>query len=212
MYVSRSDCRAVLGTESGANVFDFDGSLSRDITDAMQENPKMTFDEAFDRFLSDREGEVVMNQVSPKIFEAIAMRTALVLFEGEYSGVVEPDKHFIPLKKDYSNVDDVLARLEDFDYLTELTDRAHRDVIESGRYSYRTFIRGFDDQAYVKGFVKDVKWQGRYPTDGRKCERITILALDEVAKGAKHAKGKITSPSVPGRWAQSSSLMNGANG
>ena len=139
------DCRAALGTESGANVFDFDGTLSRDITAALEEDPDLTFDEAFERFLGDHEGKVVMNQISPKIFEAIALRTALVLFEGGYSGVVRPEEHFIPLKKDYSNVDDVLARLADFDYLTELTDRAHRDVIASGWYSYRAFIRDFDD-------------------------------------------------------------------
>ena len=139
------DCRAVLGTESGANIFDFDGTLSRDVSRALEEEPDMTFEEAFERFLRDHEGNVVMNQVSPKVFEAVALRTALVLFEGGYSGVVRPEEHFIPLKKDYSNVDDVLARLEDIDYLHELTARAYRDIIESGRYSYRAFIRDFDD-------------------------------------------------------------------
>jgi hypothetical protein len=85
-----------------------------------------------------------MNQVSPRVFEAVAVRTALVLFEGKYSGVVEPDTHFIPLRKDFGNIDEVLAKVQDDSYLEALTARAHRDVIGSGNYSYRTFVGAFD--------------------------------------------------------------------
>jgi hypothetical protein len=85
-----------------------------------------------------------MNQISPKVFEAIRLRTALVLFEGEYSGVVEPDVHFIPLKKDMSNIDEVFAKLEDREFLTALTDRAFRDIVESEKYTHRSFIAGID--------------------------------------------------------------------
>ena len=57
-----------------------------------------------------------MNQISPKIFEAIRLRTALILFDGSYSDVVKPDAHYIVLKKDYSNIDEVFERLEDIHF------------------------------------------------------------------------------------------------
>ena len=140
-----ASCRATLGSESGSNVFDFDGTLATNIAAAVAQNPKITYEEVEARFIGDRELDRVMNQVSPRIFEAVALRTGLVLFEGTYSGVVRPDEHFIPLKKDFSNVDEVLRRVQDDRELSAMTDRAYRHVIESGLYTYQTFIRGVDE-------------------------------------------------------------------
>lgn len=132
-------CRAMLGSESGSNVFDFEGTLRDAIEAAQAENPDIGFDEVFERYLAPHEGKIRMNQVSPRIFEAIAFRTGLILFEGEYSGVVKPDVHFISLKKDFSNFDDVIAKVQDDDFMRGMTERAYNDVIKSGRYSYRQF-------------------------------------------------------------------------
>lgn len=140
-YRFLGSCRATLGTESGSNVFDFEGTLAR----LASMYSHLDYADFRTRFLQEHEGRVHMNQISPKIFEAIRLRTALVLFEGEYSGVVEPDVHFIPLKKDYSNIEEVFAKLQDFEYLRELTSRAYRDVIASGRYSYKTFMASVDE-------------------------------------------------------------------
>ncbi len=140
-YRFLGSCRATLGTESGANVFDFDGSL-KELADQHSDLP---YEEFRARYLIGHEGKFRMNQISPKIFEAIRLRTALILFEGEYSGVVKPDRHFIPLRKDYSNIDDVFAKVSNLDYLRELTARAYREVIDSQTYGYGAFINGVDE-------------------------------------------------------------------
>jgi glycosyltransferase involved in cell wall biosynthesis len=144
-YRFMGSCRATLGTETGSNVFDYDGSLKA--------NAAKYSDWPYERFASEfligEEGNIRMNQISPKIFEAIRLRTALILFEGEYSGVVLPEVHYIPLKKDYSNVDDVFAKLQNLNYVQQLTERAYRDVIGSGKYSYEQFVRGVD--SYLDG-------------------------------------------------------------
>jgi hypothetical protein len=144
-YNFLENSRATLGTETGSNVFDDDGTLKRDIEQALEENPDLTYEEAFDRFLSDKEGKIVMNQVAPKIFESIALKTAMILYEGEYSGVVEPYKHYIPLKKDFSNIEDVFKRLKDDDYILEITERAYTDVIASRKYNYEWFVQKVDE-------------------------------------------------------------------
>jgi hypothetical protein len=135
-----ANCKATLGTESGANVFDRDDSLSLAVQRELIQNPNATYQNVHEKYLRELEGQVVMNQISPKVFEAIACRTALVLFEGRYSDVLKPHEHFIPLKKDFSNVDEVLARLADDDFLEAMADRAYRDIVASGRYSYEAFI------------------------------------------------------------------------
>lgn len=138
------NCSAVLGTESGSNFFDFDGSIKPAIEAYLKEHPDADFESVHERFLKGYDDAIHMNQVSPRIFEAIAMRTGLVLFEGNYSGVVRPWDHFIPLKKDFSNVDDVFAALADLPGLEAMIDRAFGDVIASGKYHFRTFIAMLD--------------------------------------------------------------------
>lgn len=138
-------CKATLGTESGSNVFDYDGEIRRNIKAAFELDPGLTFEEAHARYVATHEGPVQMNQISPRVFEAIALGTALVLFRGEYSGIVKPDVHYIPLEKDFSNVDEVLAKLKDDALLQAMVDRAYDDVIGSGKYTYKAWIAGVDE-------------------------------------------------------------------
>ncbi|MGE3805304.1 MAG: hypothetical protein AB7K24_11585, partial [Gemmataceae bacterium] len=141
---------------SGSNVFDPDGSLTRAVNEMLRQDPAASYESVHERLLARHEDRIRMNQMSPRIFEAIALRTALVLFEGEYSGVVEPEKHYIPLKHDFSNASEVLDRLEDVRYLEELTERAFADVIAPGRYGYgrlgQLLDRAIDEQCERPAF------------------------------------------------------------
>ena len=136
--------RATLGTESGANVFDVDGSIRANIETAMRLNPRLTYREARDAYFQEDNIGVRMNQISPKLFEFIAAKTALILFEGSYSGVLEPGRHYLALKKDGSNLDAILDRLEDIDFLAELTERTYQDIVASRKYSFESFVRLVD--------------------------------------------------------------------
>ena len=144
-YDFLASCRAVLGTESGSNVFDWDGTLDVKTQEYKVSHPNATEDDIYTAVIKPLEIPGLMNQVSPRIFEAIALRTVLVLFEGEYSGVVTPGVHFIPLKKDCSNFDEVFRQLANEPYVDSMTDRAYQDVISSGKYSLQAFI-GLVDQ------------------------------------------------------------------
>lgn len=133
-------CRAVLGTESGANVVDVDGSIRAAVEAEEARDPQGDEEEIYRRHVERHDGLVRMNQISPKIFEAISLKTALVLFEGTYSGVLS-EEHYVALKKDFSNVDEVLERLADVEAVQAMVDRAYEDIVETGRYSYETFVR-----------------------------------------------------------------------
>lgn len=143
-YRFLGSCRATLGTESGANIFDFDGSIQRALTAYQKRHPHADFSELHRAVLAPHDGKIRMNQISPKIFEAIRLRTALVLFEGSYSGVIRPHEHYLPLAKDFSNAEEILAALDDLASLEAMTERAYRDVIASGNYSYERFVKGVD--------------------------------------------------------------------
>lgn len=143
-YRFLASCRTTLGTESGASITDFDGSIERRTLEYLERRPDAPFEEVFDAVLAPYEGNVMMNVVSPRVFEAAALETALVMFPGEYGGVVEPWRHYVPLKKDFSNMDEVVAAIEDLPTLEEMTARTREEVIASGQYSLRTFVAEFD--------------------------------------------------------------------
>jgi hypothetical protein len=145
-YEFMSSCRSMLGSESGSNVFDWDGTLAIKIQEFRARNPQATDDDVYAALVEPLESPGLMNQVSPRIFEAIALRTVLVLFEGGYSGVVIPGVHFIPLKKDGSNLDEVFRLLADGAYVDSMAEQAYQAIIASERYSYRSFVRLVDEE------------------------------------------------------------------
>ena len=133
-------CRSMLGSESGSNVFDWDGTLNLVIERYRIDNPRALDDDVYRNIVRPREIDGLMNQISPRIFESIAARTVLILFEGEYSGVIQAEEHFIALKKDGSNLVDVVRLLKNDAYVDAMADRAWHDVIVSGKYSYKSFV------------------------------------------------------------------------
>ena len=139
-------CRAMLGSESGSNVFCWDGDLSRKIDTYKSSHPKVDDEEIYSKIVSPLEIDGIMNQISPRAFESIAYRTVLVLFEGVYSGILKPWEHFIPLKKDGSNLDVVFCLLGDNDFVDSMADRAYKEIIMSGEYSYVQFVKTIDEE------------------------------------------------------------------
>jgi hypothetical protein len=145
-YEFVGSCRSMLGSESGSNVFDWDGTLNQEIEQFRRENSQVADEVVYQHIIEPKEIDGLMNQVSPRVFEAIASRTVLVLFEGNYSNVMVPDVHFIPLKKDFSNLGQVIEQLQDNEYIDGMARRAWHDIILSKKYSYQTFVNFVDDE------------------------------------------------------------------
>ena len=136
--------KAVLGLEGGASIFDFDDSIESAVRAYQEENPDAGYEEVHRRFLAPHEGNVVHRTITPRSFEAIAVRTAQVMFPGEYRGVLEPWRHYLPLERDFSNFDEICGFLRDDDFLQELVDRAYQEIIASGKYEMSVLGKGMD--------------------------------------------------------------------
>ena len=133
------NCRAMLGTESGASLFDFTGDLQPAIEQYEKEHPDASFGDVEERFFKGQDGLIRMNQISPRCFEAAALRTLMILYEGHYSGVLQPWRHYVPLKKDHSNMDEVVAALRDRNVWTRIVECAYEEVACNSAWSYRVF-------------------------------------------------------------------------
>jgi hypothetical protein len=126
--------RAVLGTESGASVWDKTGNIEQEVKAYLQKNPNAPFKVVQIAVLQPYEGKIFYATISPRVFEAAALRTAMILFPGYYNGILLPDVHYIPLNKDFSNFDDVVKKLKNDSYLENMVEKTYQDLIASGQY------------------------------------------------------------------------------
>jgi hypothetical protein len=139
-----ASCKAVIGVESGASIIDFDGLLEQRVKEYVDKNSNATFQDVEEKLLTPYEGSLELHQISPRCFEAAALKTPMVLFEGKYSGVLVPDRHFIVLKKDFSNFDEVIDKLKNHEYLQNLANTTYEEVALNPKWSYKTFIQYID--------------------------------------------------------------------
>jgi hypothetical protein len=95
--------------------------------------------------LAEAEGRIRLNQISPRCFEAAALGTLMVLYPGLYSGVLEPWRHYVPLEKDHSNMDQVVRTIRDRDTWERITKQARQEVALNPRYGFRAMVEQVDD-------------------------------------------------------------------
>lgn len=136
--------KGVLGVESGASIFDFDGEVEHSCDRYISQNPGASFEEIHAAVLAPHENNVSYNQISPRHFEAAACRTVQIMYEGEYSGIFQPNRHYLSLKRDLSNLNSVLERLMDRAERLRLTEAAYEDIIMNDTFHYSTLIDNLD--------------------------------------------------------------------
>lgn len=146
-------CRYTLGVEGGTSILDQDGSIRRRSDAYLREHPDADFEQVEAAAFPGVDGSFAGYAVSPRHLEACMTGTCQILTEGEYSGVLQPDVHYIPVAKDLSNVDAVVRQLGDETLRRHIVDNAYRDIVLSGRYSIDRYPRAVvgDADARARG-------------------------------------------------------------
>ena len=141
--------RAAIGGEGGLTTLDWTGESRAQMEALLLKDPAITFEHASTLMPKGWDSYRFLT-ITPRHFEAVVTKTCQILVEGEYRGILEAGKHYIPLKKDFSNLDDALEQLRDDRLVEDMVERAYEDVYLSGKYSYRTFAKlieqAMDDQ------------------------------------------------------------------
>jgi len=143
-------CRATLGVESGSSIVDFTGEIEAACQEYLKAHPLASFEEVFDTILAPHENNVPNRTVSPRHFEAAACRTLQILYEGDYRGIFVPWRHYIPLRRDFSNLDDVVRALRDTALGKEITERAYEEIAANPAYGYAAFVKLLDDAIFAR--------------------------------------------------------------
>jgi hypothetical protein len=181
-YRFMANCRCVLGVESGVSAFDLEDEVLDEYRRREREGLPVGLHDL--ETLPRWEDVVHYRTASPRHFEAASLRVCQVLYEGHYSGVMQPMVHYIPLRKDFSNLDEVVALVRDDDVVRELTENAYRDLIASGDWSYARFVAGVDEtlsaaMPAVSGAARRREVDRRMSAGrtGQKARRVAHLAV-----------------------------------
>jgi hypothetical protein len=139
-----AECRGTLGVESGVSCFDLEDEVLAEYERLSAGGREPTLEELERGALGRWDWKIPYQTLSPRNLEAAALEVCQILYEGRYSGLMEPMVHYIPLRKDFSNFDEVIERFRDEDLRRELTGNARRDLVDSGELGYERLVEGLD--------------------------------------------------------------------
>ena len=134
-------CKYMIGVEGGASILDRDGTIRARTEAYVSAHPGASFEEIEANCFPGLDGTLSLFAISPRHLEACATRTCQVLIEGEYNGVLRAGEHYVALRRDLSNAGEVLDLVARGEGREAMVERAYRDVVASGKYTYRTFVR-----------------------------------------------------------------------
>lgn len=120
-----NNCKAQIGTEAGGDYFDLEDKTRTVVNEYTQQHPEAGFEEIQRTFFAGRQDQVPIRIISGRNIEAAATKTAQILLEGRYNGYFQPDVHYIPLKKDFSNFDEAVAKFKDPGYRGKIAGNAY---------------------------------------------------------------------------------------
>ena len=101
-------------------------------------NDTLPFDEIFEHFFSDKPRCPVYSKcISSRHFDAIGTGTVQILLSGRYNDILIPDRHYIELAPDYSNIADAMERFSDASYREAMANEAREYVMAEHTYARR---------------------------------------------------------------------------
>jgi hypothetical protein len=134
-------CKYTIGVEGGASLLDRDGTIKQKTNSYMASHPLASFEEIEAACFPRQDGSFHLMGISPRHLEACATRTCQVLVEGDYNGILLAGRHYIELKRNFNNLDQVLDLIKEDRLRETLTNQAYKDIVESGRYNSRSFVQ-----------------------------------------------------------------------
>ncbi|MBI5844435.1 MAG: hypothetical protein HZB23_07195 [Deltaproteobacteria bacterium] len=134
-------CKYTIGVEGGTSILDRDGSIHERNLRYVKEHPDAAFEEIEAACFPGLDGTFGLSAISPRHLEACATKTCQILTSGGYNGILKPGIHYIELKRDFSNADEVLDLVASDRVRAGMAEKAYQDVVASDKYSYENFVR-----------------------------------------------------------------------
>lgn len=130
--------RGTVGAESGTYYLDRRALIIGQARDYLASHPGANFDQLSAACFAHPDVEHVSGKcISSRHFEAIGTGTCQILIEGHYNGILEPEVHYIAVRKDLSDLGDAITRFTDDRYRESIVDRAREHALAEHTYGRR---------------------------------------------------------------------------
>jgi hypothetical protein len=182
-YEFISDCKSVLAVESGSSIYDLDGSLSKKIKLLNRKFDNFSNIKDFENYFIQELKEYDLGNkvltISPRHFEAAACKSLQIMFPGHYGGIFKPYVHYLPLNRDYSNLDDIVNKLKNQNYIKKITDHAFEEIVCNEKYHLKSFVVDID-KATFSCYRKKVDLNNKFiHYNNSKDHNVLILQYDD---------------------------------
>lgn len=131
-----SNCRGTVSTAAGASYLDRDSTLFENMRYECRKDPDTPHDVLHQKIYQ-HERAPSGKCLSLRHLEAISTKTVNILLEDDYNGILKPDVHYIAVKRDFSNLDEAMAKFADDAYCQKLVDHAREDLLDGHTYQHR---------------------------------------------------------------------------
>ena len=130
--------KATVGAEAGTYYLDRNGSLLEQSKEYVQQNPDANLDDLLEKIFDNTSIEYVSGKaISSRHFEPVGTKTCQILLEGNFNGILKEGEHYISVKKNFSNLKDVIDVYSDHDLRNQSVERAYAYISENHTYKNR---------------------------------------------------------------------------
>lgn len=158
-YEFINDSKFTLGSNSGSSLLDPYGKIQRCVRNFQAKNPAATFEEVERHCFAGLDGIYSFTAISPRVLEAGLLESCQILVEGEYSRLISAWEHYIPIKADASDFDDVYAAMQDKSLVSRLRSDCRAALLDCSALrasaNARQVIDLIADLKSSKGVVSD---------------------------------------------------------
>ena len=130
--------RFALGCEGGVSLWDPDGTYRDLVLEYVKEHQDASYEEVEAACFPGEDGRYIFSAISPRLFESAIMGCCQILVEGEYLGLLRPWEHYIPVRRDFSNVEDALEATADWDAAKRRVAACYETLVENPSLRYST--------------------------------------------------------------------------
>ena len=135
-----SSCKFTVGMKGGASLHDPHGLTHTKVQAYLARHPAAGFDEIEFKCFKGKDMKHEFTAISPRLFEASLAGTCQILQRDDYLGVLEPWRDYIPLERDFSNVNEVVSTMRDLDKCQEIVTNARIALVDSQMFDYSKLV------------------------------------------------------------------------
>jgi len=168
------DSKFTLGANSGSSLLDPIGNIQRSVRTYLASHPDASFEEVEERCFPGLDGKYSFTAISPRVLEAALLGSAQILVDGEYSGIVEPGEHFIPIRPDASNFPEVLEAMADRPRIESMIRRCREAVLSVDALRYR------NKASTILGVVGEIAAHKKPGSNGDKVRQVIARYVSEM--------------------------------